>query len=190
MYNAIPNLLPSTKTKTKYPVTLNEAKLHLRLDTSTMTPDYYDEDTYLQNVIYAATEAAEQFIEKDIALTDNVAEYYDYSSDTITLDEGNFIGVTSIVSDASVLSTVSETRKYYNGTYIKLAASVTSDPLTINYQTGFDPSTNAAPYNIKQAILIKIASMYDIDRSDYTLSIFKEGKAFERLLMPYKLILM
>lgn len=172
---------PPVKTKTFYPISLPIAKRHLRVD-----EDWYDDDDYIQNLIYAATEKAEQYIGKDIALTTNVMEYYDFVGDDITIDEGNFIQVDSIVTDSSTLVTVNQTRKYYNSVFIDLIGSVDSDPLTITYQTGYNE--DKCPSVIKQAILIKLADLYDIDRSNYTLGTFKEGQAFERLLDSYKLI--
>lgn len=48
-----------------------------------------------------------------------------------------------------------------------------------------DATTPAA---IKQAILIKICDLYDIERGGYISGTFKENKAFERLLNYHKKI--
>jgi len=178
----IPGKTKPTKTKTFYPVSLVEAKRHLRVD-----EDFHIDDAYIQGIVYAATQKAEEYIGKDIALTTNVLELYDFIGNDIVLDEANFDSVSSIVTDTSVAVSTSEVRKYYNHTYIELATDVDSDPLTLTYITGYRELE--CPAIIKQAILMKVGDLYDIDRTSYTLSVFREGKAFERLLDSFKIIL-
>jgi len=180
-YVSIPGRTKPSKTKTDYPVSLAEAKRHLRVD-----KDFYDDDDYIQGLIYAGTQKAEEYIGKDIALTTTVLDLYDFIGNDIVLDDANFVELTSIVTDSSVAISSSEVRSYYNFTYIALSTSADADPLTVTYKTGYE--LGDCPAVIKQAILIKVGDLYDVDRSSYTLGIFKEGKAFERLLDSYKLI--
>lgn len=171
-----------TKTKSSYPVSLSEAKRHLRVE-----EDWHDDDDYIDNLIKAATQKAEQYIGKDIAETENVKIMYDYYGSSIVLDEGNFDSFTQAVSDSSTLVDIDHTEIGYNYAEVIFNSSISSDPLTITYKTGF--VEGECPVLIKQAILVKIADLYDIDRQSYTVSTYKESKAFESLLDSYKLIL-
>lgn len=157
--------MPTAKTKTIYPVTLYEAKLHLRVD-----DDFTNDDGYIEGLIKAATQQAENYIGNDIAYTSNVTSYYDWSGDTVRVDEGNLIDVQYVISDTSVAQTISAIKSYYNYFEVLLSESVSSTtdytPLKIEYTTGYDE--NECPEVIKQAILVKIANMYDVDREDAT----------------------
>lgn len=62
--------MPVVKTKTTYPVSLLEAKIHLRVDI-----DFEEDDGYIEGLIKASTHACENYIGKDIALTTNVASF-------------------------------------------------------------------------------------------------------------------
>jgi hypothetical protein len=171
------------KTKITYPVTLSEAKAHLNIN-----DDVSVYNTYLQSVIYAATRKAENYIGKDIAYTHNCLEIFDWIGGDLYLDEGNFISLDEAITDASLVFTVDHIDKGYNRTYVEFNESYNADPLVLTYHTGYDPSVGF-PEDIKQAILIKIADYFDIERQNYSLSSFKENKAFEFILDPYKIIL-
>ncbi len=79
------------KTKSVYHVTLEEAKSHLRLD-----EDFTQDDKYIRNLIQAATNIAENEIQKDIAKTTNVLTRIDFAGDVIRVNEGNLITITSL----------------------------------------------------------------------------------------------
>lgn len=64
-----------TKTKVSFPVSLDEAKRHLRVDET-----FEIDDDFIQGLIFAATLRAEQYIGKDIALTNNVLILDDFCS--------------------------------------------------------------------------------------------------------------
>jgi hypothetical protein len=170
------------KTKLNWPVSLDEAKRHLRVDA-----DYHDDDDYIQDLIYAATAKAEQYIGKDISETTNVQQLFGYAGSELSLDEGNLLSFTSAYTDTSTLLTVKETHTYYNSFLIEFNESPSSDPLTVSYKTGYSEGT--CPALIKQAILLQIANFYDVDRLSYANGSLKETKAFERLLDSYRLII-
>ena len=176
-----------TKTKSKYPVKVSDAKTHLRLD-----EDDIDDDSYLKSVIKAATRQAENYIGKDIALTSSVAKFWGFSGDTIRLDEGNLISIDSVISDTSTALTVGTTRKHDGYAEILLTTSVTYStdytPLTVNYTTGY-ATTSDVPEDIKQSILIKIANSYDVNREDDTPSFLRNSYASNNLLDSYKQII-
>ncbi len=169
------------KTKISYPVSLSEAKRHLRIE-----DDWHEDDDYIQNLIYAATVKAEQYIGKDIAETTNEQTLYNFSGKYLVLQEGNFRSFEQAVSDASTLVTVDHTSIFYNTSNVEFSDYISSDPLTIQYNTGFDQGE--CPVLIKQSILIKIGDLYDVDRQSYLLGSMKSNKAFESLLDSFRYI--
>lgn len=169
------------KTKLNWPLSVDEAKRHLRID-----PDFHDDDDYIQELIYAATAKAEQYIGKDISETECTRVLYDYLDNFVWLDEGNFISFTSAITDASVSMTVDHVDIFYNGVYVEFNESASGNYLTLSYKTGFTEGT--CPSLIKQAILLEIANLYDVDRLSYSNGSLKETKAFERLLDSFRYI--
>jgi len=147
----------NTKTKTNYLVTLNEAKAHLRVDTSV-------EDNYITAAIKAAVEWCEQYINKDIATTTNVLVLDDFSGVCIHVNEGNLISLTS-VKDENETSYPFTKLKRYDSRFKFEIAQVFEKDLTVTFVTGY--STATLPASIKQAILIKTADIYDKIRDSY-----------------------
>ena len=98
----------------------------------------------------------------------------------------NFISFTSAITDASTALTVSETHIQYNYFYVVFSESTSADPLTITFKTGFEEGN--CPALIKQAVLLEVANLYDVDRLSYAPGSVKETKAFERLLDSFRLI--
>ncbi len=170
-----------TKTKVSFPVSLDEAKRHLRVDET-----FEIDDDFIQGLIFAATLRAEQYIGKDIALTNNVLILDDFCSDTLFYDEGNFNSLTSIIDDASISYSPLKTRTFRNGFYLEFSSVIDTDILTISFKTGFN--YNQCPQDIKQAILIKISDLYDSERSDYQFTSTRDTKAFERILDVHKIL--
>jgi hypothetical protein len=169
------------KTKASYPVSRSEAKRHLRVE-----DDFHEDDDYIDNLIIAATVKAEQYIGKDIAETSNTQEIYDFLGDAIRLPEGNFRSFTQGVTDASTLVVVDHTDIFYNTTFIQFSSSYDSDPLTITYETGY--AEGECPILIKQAVLIKIADLYDVNRQSYSIGNVTGNNAFESLLDSFRYV--
>ena len=170
-----------TKAVDTYPVSLDEAKRHLRID------DGWDkDDDYIRNLIYAATQKCEEYIGKDIAYTTNVLQYWNFVGQDFWIEEGNFNSLTSVKDwqNSTAIST-DHTEIYYNRVYVRLSGSADQNPLHINYVTGY--SAGECPPIIKQAILVKIGDLYDVERQSYSPD--KENYAYQRLLDSYKIIL-
>jgi len=172
-----------TKTKTNYPVSLAEAKRHLRID------DSWDKDNdYIRNCIWAATQKCEEYIGKDIAETSNVWKIYDFVGSAFYIQEGNWRSLTSVQqSDASTSITVDHTEVGYNRVYVELSDSQDQDPLYVNYKTGY--AVGEVPALMKQAVLVKIGDLYDNERGSYLAGSYKETNAYQRLLDSYKLVM-
>lgn len=172
-----------TKTKTVFPVTLSEVKEHLPMDTND-----FDKDNYIENVIIkAATRKAEQLIGKDIAYTTNTYTVYDFYSDTLRVDEGPLVSITDISVNGTLYTSyeLQKTDSYFT---VEFDSIIGGDDytLTTHFITGYN---NDCPEDIKLAIMVECANLYDIERSSYVLGSLRKSDVFERLLMPHKIIL-
>lgn len=161
-----------TKVKSDYIITLADAKAHLRVDT-------IDEDSYISNLIKAAVEFAEQYIQKDIAVTANTLVIEEFSGSFVEVDLANLVSVTSVKNGLTSLP-YSELIRRDAWFHFELDTSVSEIDLTIECVTGYTLST--LPFSIRQAILIKIADLYDNERNSRTFSGTIANTAFESLL--------
>lgn len=171
------------KTKSLYPVSLDEVKQHLRIDLNNNEDDDYIE----KSIIKAATRKAENFIGKDIALTSSVYTTWDFVGQYLTIAEGNFVSLNEIITDSSTLITNYEVESDNHAFQIDFLTSQLQDPLTLKYTTGYS-DTDDVPEEIKQAILVECGNMFDMERSSYTSNSVKKNDVFERLLMAHKII--
>lgn len=171
----------NVKVKAEWFITLNEAKTHLRV-----SEDFIDEDSYILQLIQAATGLAEDKIEKDIATTTNTTTIKDFSGSKIVIGEGNYRSVTSVTAETTgVISSDN-----YEVTYIDSAFTITFDStvnindedMVIVFETGFIQSTY--PPKIRQAVLVKIHDLYDPQRGSYSMSGIKDNDVFNVLLNP------
>jgi hypothetical protein len=177
------NTLPDyqiTKTREIYPLSLDVIKRHLRLHN-----DFTDDDDYLLELRHAATQMAENYLNKAIAKTLNVLRIDDFNDDWIQIMEGNFLSVVSVL-DASnnATGTVHQTSTHYDYFTIEWTAPIAADPLTINFYTGFED--DEVPELIRQAILITISDFYDNNRASFNWSGVQDSKIVERILNQYQ----
>lgn len=181
--NFLNDILPIdqlTKTKLIYPLSLENVKRHLRVD---MT--FLDDDDYIVDLISAATQMAENYIGKDIAYTKNVLRYDDFSDSWIKIFEGNFLSVESVKNENDVsIGIIHQTSIHYDYFTIEWEQSISADPLTITFYTGF--INNTTPELLKQAILIKCGDLYDNSRSSLIYSGLTDSKVFENILSTYQ----
>ena len=166
-----------TKVKSDYLITLAEAKAHLRVDTSA-------EDTYITNLIKAAVEYCENYIQKDIAVTANTLVIYDFSGQLVEVDEANLASITT-VKDGSGASLTYETEieRTDCSFIIELINSQSETDLEVKFVTGYTSGT--LPASIRQAILIKLADLYDVERNSYNLGTFQANNAIMSFLNFY-----
>lgn len=167
------------KVKSSWPLSLDEAKRHLRIE-----EEFHEDDDYISNLIQAATQKAEQYIGKDIAETTNTQQIFDWCGNELWLDEGNWLGFTSAITDSSVALTVNHIDINYNGVYIEFNEGLSADPLTLVYKTGY--AEGNCPALIKQAALVKIKDLYDYQRQSFSNE--RENKAFESLMDSFRLV--
>jgi uncharacterized phiE125 gp8 family phage protein len=173
------------KNKTQWPVTLTEVKDHLNIDS-----DFTADDSKLTGMIRTATEWAEGYIDKDIALTTNTAQFTkDYNH--MRIKEGNLRSVTS-VTDTKESVLIDSARytviKNYNSFDLDFDEGDDSSRFTVEeplvvFVTGY--TREDCPPSIKQAIMIRVGDLYDIERNNYAQGAIKNIQASERLLNQY-----
>jgi len=171
-----------TQTKLEYPIKLHEVKKHLRMDA-----DFVDDDAYLENLIKVAVTIAENYVEKNIAYTETQLRIDDFCDSWIKIHDGNFSSIKSILNASSVaISTSYTTYKHDNFFQIEWLTTITSDPVYINYYSGYTDDT--IPAILKQAIFIIIADLYDSQRSNIDWQGYKDNKVWQTILDPYRQI--
>jgi hypothetical protein len=168
-----------SKTKTTFPVSLADARKHLRLD-----DDFTDDDEEINLLIEVATQLAEDYLNKDIALTTNTLKLYDFLSDTIEVNESNLIEVVSVKDEYGNSYTWDKFYVWDSHFEIELDSTPSGDPLTVVFTTGFE--SGKCPKPIIQAIKVKIWDLYDIGRSSHLSQGVTDTKLFERLLDSYQ----
>jgi len=174
-----------TKVKSDYIISLSEVKQHLRVDTE-------DEDNYILQLIKASVNYAEQYIQKDIAVTANTLVIKSFSGSVIEVDEGNLVSITSVKDEELTSyseSTHYELTKYDSHFEIDFSDSnvyFNDEDITLVFVTGYTLDT--LPASIRQAIYIKVADLYDVDRTSYGFNSYERNaaqNAFESLLNYY-----
>lgn len=176
------------------PVSVAEAKTHLRID-STFTTD----DTYIETLISVATSAAENYTNLAIM---SQSWYLDIDAfpDYFNLLKGTLktLTINSITySDADNASQTLAASNYFGDGSIKPAriyfapdATIPStydkpNAVSVDFTLGFSSAANV-PAPIKQAILLMVGTYYETRQtvSDRT---YKEiPQSAEYLLMPYR----
>lgn len=154
------------------PITLAEAKLFLRVDSS-------EEDTLITTLITVAREAAEQFLQQSLITQTWEITYNDTAPDPLPLSMRPVQSISSVTTDNTTLNP-----SLYRLNAAKDAmlcdTGLTGDTITITYITGYGSNAANVPTPIKHAILTHIANLYD-DRSQEAMP-----AASKALLQPYR----
>lgn len=161
-------------------VSLNDLKQHLRIDENDST---YDAE--LIRLSKVAIIMAEKYTQADLSATVTLLEDYCINSNCYEVGESNInvIGITgATASDTFIVSDYS-VQKFSSYTRIKFNNNVKADTIKIRYSSGY--SVGTFPIDIKHAILIKVAELFDVDRQNHIATNIKPSKTFERLLAPY-----
>lgn len=171
-----------TKNKTEYPVTVDEAKKQLRLETT-----FNEDDSYIEDLIKDATIIIENCVGFDIALTTNVVEIQDFTDLELTVYQGNLNTFTSVTDgNDTVLSYDQVTYPNMpipNKFTIEFNSTIDVDTLKVNFTTGWSKSNVEKP--LKRAILMKVSDLYSEERGSYSFTNHKYINSIERILKPY-----
>lgn len=147
------------------PITLDEAKLNLRVD-------HDDEDSLIQRLITSATYTAENFCSR-LLMAASVEQSFQILSHRVEL-QYNTLGkpVIEYRDENGDIQTIDPTTYYhrnesgYGALYLKSGESWpqadqdTSEPYTIKYDAGISSDRKDIPEDIKSAIHLMVARMY------------------------------
>jgi len=161
-------------------VTLQQAKQQLNVE-----EDFVDDNEHILFLIESATGAAEDYTGTDISLTLNTLEYHEFRGMFLRIDEHPLRNVVSIIAtdkDGIETEIVDYTvQKRYTDFIIRFEETLIAYKLVIKFETGYD--IDEAPYQVINAILVKLTSLYDEERNSYMSGInLRNTQAFERLL--------
>ena len=180
------------------PVTRDEAKLHLRVDT-----DCTADDTFIDALITAARQTAENYT--GLALINQTWELTldQFPVDEITLRPSPLSSITSITYQDinGTTTTASGTTLYEADTYaIPGAAALrygqtwptareVQNSILVTYIAGFGAAAASVPAPIKAAILLLIGHLYEHRESVVIgAAVTDLPQGFEFLLTPYRII--
>jgi len=147
---------------TTEPVTLTEAKLHLRLATTAiLAAAYTTEDDLLNALIKTARGHAETYTNRAL-ITQTWLGYLDTFPSVLQMPYPPFRSVSSIVVEDTAFTSFSQS---IDGiltptlSWPLLSASPGPDPIVITFLVGYG-SASDVPQQIKQAILLTLAHFY------------------------------
>lgn len=176
------------------PVTVAEAKLHLKMD------DIDADDDLITVLIAAATEYAQKYCNR-VFINTTVTQVYDLfpcSGDVLRLAVSPVVSVESVsYKDADGNNQTWDSTNYLVDTYTEpcLISEKNNktypdtlderNAVTVTYTAGFGTTASAVPVPIKQAILLLIGHFYN-HRED---TVSEKRTAAERLLSFYRVAL-
>jgi uncharacterized phiE125 gp8 family phage protein len=157
MSNNRERLLERISAPATEPITLAEAKLYLRVDSSS-------EDNLITDLIVAARMSAEAWLKNSLISQSWKLVYNDYLDREIILPMPPIVNIGSVVvvNRDTTTQTISPTNYYLNAAKNKLLFDnyISGFSIEIIYNTGYGTATQV-PSPIKYGILAHIAAMYD-----------------------------
>jgi len=150
---------------TSYPVSLTEAKSHLKVDTNA-------DDTYITSIIKAATQLSEEYTNRFFINTVIDQTCSDFAQlQTLFKSKVSAVAHVKYYDNDNSLQTLSasiyDTQLQYEPSQIQLAEnqsfpSITkrNDAVVTRYTVGYGSAASDVPEIIKQAILLTIGNFY------------------------------
>jgi len=160
------------------PITLAEAKAHLRIDSS-------DEDVWINSAIISARMMVELYLRRYLITQTWMLSYDNETPIEIDLTEGiqSISSVKIIARDA--METIIDSADYYLGAGKKklyFDNVLSGHRIEITYDVGYGSAVNV-PDDIKQGILMHIADLYENRGDNISMS-----KSVLNLLFPHRII--
>lgn len=164
MSHASSRLLERIVSPDNEPITLEQAKLYLRIDSEA-------EDTLIESLIIAARESAEEYLQASLMPQRWKLAYADYLPDGIELPRGpvnSVISVTLVERDG-MESELDDSVYYLNPARTKLCfdAEPIAHRVEVIYEAGYEEA-EAVPAAIKQGMLMHLAALYG-DRESFSM---------------------
>lgn len=178
---------------TDEPVTLDEVKRQLRIETSNT-----DDDDLLEDLIKAAREKAENFCNTYFCqceasyifdkFPDNAAPLQIDAKDVQSIDSVSYLDADN--AEVAMVESTDFTVDYDRMIILPVDAwPEYAVEVMVQMTIGVPPVTGSpvgqVPYAVKQAVLIYVADLYEIRNEKTGLQIYN-NKAAESLLMPYR----
>ena len=177
-----------------YPVTLVQAKIHLRMVADAVDALAYSaEDDLLSGIIAAATGYAESFVRRAL-ITTTFISYLDSWTDEVLLPFPPLQSITAFayVDEAGVLTAFTDYTLDVPGNRVVIdetpAATLREvNPIAITYKAGYGAAGTSVPWEIKQAILLLVGHYYNNRESTVIgVSVTTLPQAVDSLLWPYR----
>lgn len=161
------------------PVTLEEVKLHLRVDVT-------EEDSLISALITAARQKAEEYTKRAF-ITQSWELALDSASEKVYLPRPPVQTINEVTLDGEIVSTGNYALIGQDAFYTKIPLNaVNPDGLVIRYISGYGNNATDAPQAIRQAILMLVAHLYE-HRGDDAIEMPPTVKA---LLRPYRVMML
>lgn len=178
-------ILQSGSTTT--PITLIQAKEHLRLDSTDSS-----QDTYLETLINACTKIGEEYTRREF-LTKSFILYLDtINSREIQIYRSKLVSISSVkYYYNSVLTTINSSNYYvlnsndysslcFNSTFADLQIDDRKQAVQIAFTAGYGVNYTFIPSDIKLALLCHLAKVYE-NRGDTEFNISQTGIMLESM---------
>lgn len=168
----------------KYNYSLSELKQDLNIH---QTDD--SQNGSIDRYYKSAISHIEKRIAGDIVPTINQLEDYCFYGYCYQINEPNVlvtgVTITNNIDTIPIAYTITSTgftiQKYNQYTLIKFKRSIQAEKININYSSGF----NQVPVDLKRAIVMMTAQLFDIDRQGFISNALVETKTIDRLITPY-----
>lgn len=173
------HLLTRVTAPASEPVSVEEAKLYLRVDGS-------EEDTLLGDMIVAARMVAEETLKRSLITQSWKLAYDDYLPDMVLLPMGpvNAIDSVTVVNRDTSTQAIESDVYYLNAARdtLLLDSVIFGFRIEIVYGTGYGVAS-AVPQPIRHGMLAHIAAMYDARGLDASVTLPEQAL---RLYMPFR----
>ena len=184
------------------PITLDTARLHLRLDTEGSPPTHPD-DALVEALITAAREAAESYTGLAIAHQTYTIAFDEFPEKSIVLGTWPINSITSITyKDADNAVQTLSAADYFLDNYARpgevalqptkawpvtvAAANAVVVTFTAGFTDGLSPDPYPLPKSVKQAMLLTIGHLYDHRESTSSLRKYEVPLGVISLLTPHR----
>lgn len=151
-------LLERIEAPASEPLTLEETKLYLRVDSDV-------EDSLIEDLIVAARMAAEQFLRQSLMMQSWKLAYDDYLPEFVRLPMGPVTGVESVtvISRTGDEQVITDNYYYLNAArdMLILDSVLFGHRVEVMYDTGYGDAADV-PSPIRGGLLAHIAAMYDL----------------------------
>ncbi|MCI5049588.1 MAG: head-tail connector protein [Rickettsiales bacterium] len=139
------------------PLSVSEAKLFLRIDTS-------DDDSLIGDFITAARELAEAMTGRSLITQSWRVTYENAAPNPMPLPQGPILSITSVktIDESASETTISSDDYELNASKTELLSDtgLCAHRIEVTYQAGYGPSASDVPADIRQAMLMHIAHIY------------------------------